>query len=110
MDTYLLYDRVCLKGQISQEQFLSHLNYTLAELCAMYGEEKVMEGPLYTVERVGETVDIYPEYTACITDNILFLAGGGENLKVDFTAHAAYAFHTLWNRKNKGKRIRREVW
>lgn len=110
MDTYLLYDRVCLREAHSHEQFLSHLNYTLAELCSMYGEEKVMEGPLCTVERVGEAVAIRDEYALAVLDNILYLCSGDDRHKTDFTAHARYAYNTLWREKNMGRRIRREVW
>lgn len=110
MDTFTIFDRVCAEREISQEAFLSHLNYTLAELCATYGEDKVMEGAPHPAEKVGDAVNVYEEYVPAILDNILFLTTGEVRHKTDFTAHAAYAFNTLWRKRNLRRRIRREVW
>ena len=110
MDTNLLYDRVCAAPELSQEDFLSYLNYTLGELCAIYGEEYVMDGPLRRIERVGDTLHLREAFATAVEDDLLYLATGDERHKTDFTAHAAYAYNTLWRRKNVGRRVRREAW
>lgn len=110
MDTNLLYDRVCAAREVSQEDFLSYLNYTLCELCAIYGEEFVMNGPLRRVERVGDTAGVREVFAAAVEDDLMYLATGDERHKTDFAAHAAYAYNTLWREKNLGRRVRREAW
>ncbi len=110
MDTFTIFDRVCAVKEISQETFLSHLNYALAELCAMYGEDKVMEGAPHPTEKVGDAVNVYEEYVPAILDDILFLVTGDDRHKTDFVSHARYAYNTLWRKRNLRRRIRREVW
>lgn len=110
MDTNLLYDRVCAVKKIGQENFLDHLNYTVTELCSIYGEEWVMAAPFRRTERVGEAVQVKDIFSVAVEDNILYLMTGDERHKTDFTAHAKYAYNTLWRQKNTGRRIRREGW
>lgn len=121
----MLYEKVNLVMPMEQRIFYNYLNDTIAELRAKYEQPKPKllfcdtddennrcEGILrrfYT--SLEEYIEIHDLYANCIVDNILFLAGAGENYKTEFLRKAADAYNSCWSSKtNRTGRIKRGRW
>ena len=111
MDLKYLYERVCMKAPIGQDRFLAAVNYTLRELVSLYGEPFVQQqGPARVLTGMNADPGLYEDYEDAVYDNVMYFATGDGNWKTDFVAHAQYAYHNVWRRKTKGKRIGKEAW
>ena len=111
MDIKYLYERICMKAPMEQDRFLAAVNYTIRELISLYGSEYVQSGgPVRPVLHVNSDPGIYEDYEDALFDNVMYFASNDASYKTDFVAHAQYAYHNVWRRKTKGKRIHREAW
>ncbi|MCI8331334.1 MAG: hypothetical protein HFE78_00695 [Clostridiales bacterium] len=111
MDIKYLYERVCMQAPIEQDRFLAAVNYTVRELISLYGSDYVQrDGPVRPLLNVNSDPGIYEDYEDALYDNVMYFASNESNYKTDFVAHAQYAYHNVWRKKNKGKRIHREAW
>ena len=107
MDIKYLYERVCLKAPVARDKFLAALNYTVRELISLYGEKHVKkDGNIAVPASLQTDPGIYDDYENAFYDNIMYFNTGEASHKTDFMAHAQYAYHNVWRRKNKGKRIK----
>ena len=111
MKTEKIYEYVCKVITVPQDRFFAALNYSVRELVSKYGAFIVTGRDAVTdAVRTDEGVRVRDEFITPLTDNILYLLTGDSNYKTDFTAHAQYAYHTVWRKNNSGKRIRKENW
>ncbi len=111
MNTGKIYEHVCKVKPIPQDRFFAALNYTERELVSKYGKDTVLDrAALIDIVRLDDDTGTKAAFDNAIIDNILYLVTGEEHYKTDFAAHAQYAYHTVWNEKNRGKRIRKEIW
>lgn len=111
MKTENIYEYVCKVISVPQDRFFAALNYTVRELVSKYGVFTVTgTDAVPDAVRTDEDVKVRDEFITPLTDNILYLLTGNPDYKTDFTAHAQYAYHTVWRKINRGKRIRKEIW
>lgn len=111
MKTETVYEYVCKIKAVPQDRFFAALNYTVRELVSKFGADIVMESSvIYDIVRLKDSTGVREEFSDALIDNILYLLTGDADRKTDFTAHAQYAYHTVWNEKNRGKGRRKEKW
>jgi len=107
-----IYEKVNYGQPIEQRRFINYFNDTLYELSALYGDRhlKLLTPPGVKIEEI-QTMDddicVLPLYHVAIIDNILFLAGSGDEHKGEFLRKSKEAFLKYWDEAAKGKKIRR---
>lgn len=120
----MLYEKVTLTMPMEQRRFFSCLNDTIAELRAKYEQPKPKllfcdedennrcdEILTYFYTSLEEYIPIHYLYANCIVDNILFLAGAGEEYKTEFLRKADEAYRSCLRSKAKRTgRIKRGSW
>lgn len=112
MDVHSIYERVTFTTAIDQVTFIGYLKDAVSELRTFYGDMYVLSRPDNPegIETLDDGISVYDEYFSAIIDDILFYATGDDDRKTDFVSKSKYAYHTVWRRKNTGRRIRKDVW
>lgn len=108
-----VFEKVNLVFPLEQRDFLSYFEDTVAELSSMYGEKFIFSDGKYDFtppESINLEVPVLEYYQKAITENILFLAGAGDEHKSEFMRQAKDAYLKYWSDNAKGKKLRRNGW
>ncbi len=108
-----VFEKVNLVFPLEQRDFLSYFEDTVAELSSMYGEKFIFSDGKYDFtppESINSEVPVLEYYQKAITENILFLAGAGDEHKSEFMRQAKDAYLKYWSDNAKGKKLRRNGW
>lgn len=113
MTTKKIYEKVSLVMPLEQRRFFNYLEDSVNELGTMFSgdtAELVFEEQREMPDDLNDEMNVLPDYHNAIVDNILFLAGAGEEYKGEFIRKAQAAYLEYWRKNAKGRRVRRARW
>lgn len=109
-----IFEKVNLVVPLEQRRFFNYFEDTVGELKAMYRKFvlKNNDAEYIAPTSLEEKCPVLPLYTEAIVDNIIFLAGQGQeaNYKSEFMRKAREAYLAYWTEDAKGRRIRKVNW
>lgn len=107
MDTTGIYLAVNRESEMTQPAFIDAFNKVLAKIRAMYGEKYIFieEHPEMLSDKPVH-LNIFDEWEAALTYGVLAIARPeNEEYGGNFALFAQSAYHTVYSRLAKGKRI-----
>ena len=113
MDLLKVFEKTNLVVPIEQKDFFSFFEDTIIELTSSYGEKFVFSDESYAFmppENLEAQIPVLPLYVKAITENIIFLAGAGDNHKGEFIRLAKDAYISYWKDDAKGRKVKRNRW
>lgn len=106
-----IFEKVNLVLPIEQRRFFNYFEDTVNELQSLYPGFVFEKGAEYQPpSSLSDANDVLPLYHNSIVDNVLFLAGGGEEYKSEFLRKSRDAWLKYWNDNAKGRRMKRMRW
>lgn len=113
-----IFEKVNLVVPLEQRRFFNYFEDSVNELASLYEGFVFEKGALaeaesYTPpESLSDENIVLPLYHNAIVDNIIFLAGQGQNetYKGEFIRKSRLAFLKYWNDNAKARRVRRMRW
>lgn len=108
-----IFEKVNLVVPLEQRRFFNYFNDTVDELLSTFGYFVLeTEGEYTPPKDLSDSVEVLPLYHTAIVDNILFLAGSGQDemRKSEFLRKSKQAYLKYWNDHAKGKRVKRMRW
>ena len=108
-----IFEKVNLAVPLEQRRFFNHFEDSVNELASMYDSFVFEDDKSYTPPKsLSDDNAVRPLYHNAIVDNIIYLAGQGQNeaYKGEFMRKSRLAFLKYWNDNAKGKRVKRMRW
>lgn len=106
-----IFEKVNLTTPIEQRRFFNWFEDSANELISMYGKFATVPESEYIQPASFEDKNlIRPLYYDAIVENILFLAGAGNEHKSEFIRKSRDAYLKYWNDNAKGRRLKGARW
>lgn len=106
-----IYEKVSLVLPLEQRRFLNFFDDTVNELLSMYNGFVIEKGKEYRMPKTLEDeTAVLPLYAPAIVDNILFMATGEQNYKVEALRKSRDAWLKYWNDNAKGRKLKGMEW
>ena len=105
-----IFEKVNLVIPIEQRDFFNYFDDSVMEIEALYGADR--KDLVYNAEytppaNLSDENAVLPLYSGAIVDNILFMAGQGEEHKSEFLRKARNAYLDYWSKNAKGRRMKK---
>lgn len=107
-----IFEKVNLAIPIEQRDFFNYFDDSVKEIEALYGNDRkslvFIPDTEYTAPtNLSDENAVLPLYSGAIVDNILFMAGAGEEHKSEFLRKARNAYISYWNAGARGRRMKK---
>jgi hypothetical protein len=106
-----IYEKVSLVLPLEQRRFFNYFDDTVHELMSMYSGFVIKKKEEYeSPKTLEDECTVLPLYAQAIVDNILFMATGEQNYKVEFLRKSRDAYLKYWNDNAKGRKLKGMEW
>ncbi len=107
-----IFEKVNLAIPIEQRDFFNYFDDSVKEIEALYGADRkdlvfIPDTEYTPPTNLADENAVLPLYGGAIVDNILFMAGVGEEHKSKFLRKAKIAYLEYWNKNARGRRMKK---